>query len=50
MFHLFAPRYGRLQGILYKDGQIAGTKIEPIDGVLKRGMWRYDLNDAAFTE
>jgi hypothetical protein len=37
-------------GIKYKDGQIAGTKIERIDEVLKRGMWNYQLNDAAFTE
>ena len=47
--HLLAPRYGRLQGLLYKDGQIAGNKIERIDDVLKRGLWRYDYSDASLT-
>ena len=35
---------------MYKDGQIAGNKIEPIQDVLKRGMWKYQVNDVAFTE
>jgi hypothetical protein len=35
---------------MYKDNKIAGNKIEPISEVLKRGMWSYQLNDAAFTE
>lgn len=37
-------------GVKYKDGKIAGDKIEPIKGILKRGMWNYQLNDPAFTE
>jgi hypothetical protein len=47
---LLGPRYGRLHGIKYKEGKIAGNKIEKIEEVLKRGMWNYQLNDAAFTE
>lgn len=47
---LFAARYGRVFGILYKNNQIAGNKIERIEDSLKRGMWRYNLTDAAFTE
>ena len=47
---LYSPRFGKMQGVLYKDGQIAGNKIEPIDGILKRGAWSYELNDSAFTE
>lgn len=47
---LYSARYGKLWGILYKDGKIAGRKIEPIEGVLKRGMWNYDLSDASKTE
>lgn len=38
---LFSGRYGQMQGILYKDGQIARNKIEHISEVLKRGMWQY---------
>ncbi len=48
--HLLSPRYGRMLGIKYKDGKIAGNKIERIEEILKRGMWNYQLNDAAFTE
>jgi len=47
---LYSARYGKLWGILYKDGKVAGNKIEPIDGALKRGMWTYDLSDASMTE
>ena len=47
---LYSARFGRAWGIMYKDGQIASNKIEKIDGVLKRGMWQYELSDAAFTE
>ena len=47
---LFAPRFGRVFGILYKDGKLAGNKIERVEDALKRGMWKYSMNDAAFTE
>ena len=47
---LFAPRFGRMWGIKYKDGKIDQHKIERIDEILKRGMWKYHLSDAAFTE
>lgn len=47
---LYSARYGKLWGILYRDNKIAGNKIEPIDGVLKRGMWNYELVDASKTE
>ena len=47
---LTGPRYGNLYGIMYRDNQISGNKIEKIDDVLKRGMWHYDLTDSAFTE
>ena len=43
---LYSARYGKINGILYKDGQIAGSKIDPIDGILKRGAWQYSLNDS----
>ena len=48
--NLLSTRYGRLSGILYKENQIAGNKIVKIEEVLKRGMWNYQLNDAAMTE
>lgn len=35
---------------MYKDGKLAGNKIEPVDGILKRGMWKYSLSDPQFTE
>ena len=47
---LYSARFGKAWGIMYKDGKVFGNKIEPIDGVLKRGMWQYDLSDSAFTE
>ena len=44
-------RYGKCYGVLYKeDGNVlAGNKIEQIEDHLKRGMWRYQLDDARFT-
>ena len=48
--NLLSPRHGRLTGILYKNNQLAGNKIVKIEEVLKRGMWNYQLNDAALTE
>ncbi len=47
---LQAPRFGKMWGVMYKDGAITGTKIEPIDGILKRGVWNYHNQDEAFTE
>lgn len=47
---LYAPRYGRILGVLYQNNQIAGNKIERVDQILKRGLWQYDLSDSAFTE
>ncbi len=39
-----------MYGIKYKDGIVAGNKVEHIKGVLKRGMWNYRLDDVAFTQ
>lgn len=33
----------------YENNQLVGQKVEKLHDVLKRGMWRYDLTDAAFT-
>ena len=33
----------------YENGEIARGKIEHIKFALKRGMWRYNLYDTAFT-
>jgi hypothetical protein len=50
--HLYSGRYGRISGIMYKQNgeELAGNKVEQINEVLKRGMWKYDLKDPNFTE
>jgi hypothetical protein len=48
--HLFSPRYGQMWGVMYKDNQIAGNKVEKITEALKRDEWSYELSDASFTE
>jgi len=46
---LFSGRFGRMRGVKYWNGERASTKVEPIKGLLKRGVWQYDCSDEKFT-
>ncbi|CDW71476.1 UNKNOWN [Stylonychia lemnae] len=47
-FH--SSRYGRMTGVKYVDDKVAGGKVERIVGILKKGLWNYQLNDPRFTK
>jgi hypothetical protein len=36
-------------GVKYWDGERTSTKVEPIKGLLKRGVWQFDCSDPKFT-
>ena len=44
--HMRSVKTGRLYGIKYWQGERISNKIDKIPGVLKRGVWQYDINNA----
>ena len=41
-----SQKAGRLYGLKYWQGDRLSTKIDKIPGVMKRGVWQYDINNA----
>jgi len=44
--HMRSVKTGRLYGIKYWQGERISDKIDKIPGVMKRGIWQYDINGA----
>jgi hypothetical protein len=44
--HMRSVKTGRLYGIKYWQGERISNKIDKIPGVMKRGIWQYDINGA----
>ena len=44
--HMRSVKTGRLYGIQYWNGERKSNKIDKIPGVLKRGVWQFDINGA----
>jgi hypothetical protein len=44
--NMTAAKAGRLYGIKFWQGERISNKIDKIPGVMKRGVWQYDINDA----
>jgi len=35
-----------MNGVKYVDNRLAGTKVERLKNILKKGLWNYQLNDS----